>query len=125
MKIDITKVLGVTKLTYLNYRTEEFNLWCVNMAEIYVIPIRVLQESNKLYTWYCQNWDARIEGVFLVEVQDFIEQGVVAPEHYLSIFKDIVISPYGLKRIYPSTILKQLKQAYYEKNAIKRANNKL
>lgn len=114
MQIQINKILGQNQLQYINYTTGLFNDWCEKLSNEFYVPARVLQVSPLLFNWFKNRFESRVVEAFLRDHQDYIMQGVVDPKHYMDLFQDYVSSPFGMDRIYPSVIIKDLKQNHYK-----------
>lgn len=107
----IAKLLGVSKLDFVNYQTQEFSIWCVMHAKKNFIPSRLLDTNEGLFNWYCGNWEVRLN-TFLDEHKDYIDAGVVNSDVYLDLFNDAV--PLALQKVYPTTLLEEIKKQHYE-----------
>jgi len=113
MEINIAQVLGINKLEYLNYRADQFNIWCTMVAEGIYLPKRILQESTSLYNWYCKTWDNQITYFFLPDTQVYLIAKIKDALAYQSLFTSEVVTP--IQKIYPSAIIDQLKKEHYAK----------
>lgn len=107
----ISKLIGVSKLDFVNYQSQEYANWCVTYAQKNFIPSRLLDINEALFNWYCLNWDNKLK-LFLNENKDYIEAGVVDEDSYFRLFYDCV--PKSLLLVYPTTIIERIKKQHYE-----------
>jgi len=114
MQVQIFKIIGLNQLQYLNYTTGLFNEWCEKLSNDFYVPMRVLQTSPLLFNWFKNRFESRVVEEFLRDHQDYITEGVMEPARFFELFKDYVDSPFGMHRIYPSAIIKDLKDAHYK-----------
>lgn len=114
MKIQITNIIGLNKLQYINLVDGQFNDWCQHISSVFYVPMRELQKNSSLYNWFLMQWDKRIVTPFLIENEPYIMAGVKDPETYYGLFCDKLNTPYSLKRIYPSVLIKNIKNEHYK-----------
>ncbi|HCY83160.1 MAG TPA: hypothetical protein DHV22_16935 [Xanthomarina gelatinilytica] len=76
--------------------------------------MRELQKNAALYNWFIKQWDKRIIETFLTENKVYIMAGVQDPKTYYDLFLDLLNTPYSLKRIYPSVLIKSIKKEHYK-----------
>lgn len=115
MKVQIQKILGTSKLSYINFVDEQFSDWCTPIANSFLIPHRALVTNTQLYNWFINNWETRVVYPFLTANSTYITAGVVAPRDYQILFNDEIEKDSGIYHIYPSVIIKQIKQQHYAK----------
>ena len=115
MKVEIQKILGMSKLDYVDFVDEQFHDWCYPISRTHFIPRRVLLVNSQLYHWFLENWDKRVVIPFLNANADFIKAGIVSPEHYQILFNDAIESDSGIYYIYPSVLIKNIQKLHYEK----------
>lgn len=114
MQIEIYKVLGLNKLQYINMVDGQFNIWCAHLSNVFYVPMRELQKNTKLYNWFVQQWTKRIVNVFLEQNQEYILAGVQDSKTYFDLFIQVLNSPYSMHKVYPSAIVKNIKQEHYK-----------
>lgn len=107
----VAKLIGVSKLDFVNYQSQEYADWCVAYAKKNFIPSRLLDTNEALFNWYCANWNNKLK-LFLNDHKDFIDAGVVDNDAYFHLFDDYV--PKALLEIYPITLLERIKKHHYE-----------
>lgn len=115
MKVNINRILGVSKLEYINFVDMQFSDWCQPIAKTHFVPNRELTTNTQLYNWFIENFDKRVVMPFLNDTAVYIEAGIVSPAHYLALFNDQLLAASGIYSIYPSVLIKQIKTTHYEK----------
>ena len=123
MKVEIYKILGMSKLAYADFVNKQFNDWCMPVANSHYLPQRELLINQQLYNWFITNWDKRIVIPFLIENEMYIMAGVVAPEHYQILFNYLIEATTSIYHIYPSVIIKKIKKAHYDKISVNKQNH--
>lgn len=115
MEVTIYKIIGITKLAYINYVDEQFNDWCGPIAKAQFLPKRVLVTNTQLYSWFIENYEKRTVVPFLADNASYIEAGVVSPKHYFDLFKSHHLDSDGIYSIYPSVLIRKIRTSHYEK----------
>lgn len=115
MKIIIYRIIGISKLAYINFLDDEFAAWCQPIAKAFFLPKRVLITNTQLYNWFVSNYENRTALPFLKENANYIEAGIVAPNRYFDLLKAKLREETSLSGIYPSVLIKQIKKAHYDK----------
>lgn len=119
--LKITNILGINKLEYLNYKTDQFNSWCTNAAEGIYIPKIDLQTNAALLAWFSYEWDKQINYFYLPDIKEYLEANIVDPEAYQKLFVCEVVTP--IQKVYPSAIIDRLKKAHYAKINSRKENS--
>lgn len=122
MKVVIYKVLGLTKLGYINYVDRQFNDWCGPIAAAYYLPLRELTANVQLYNWFMANFNQRVITPFLKDTETYIMAGVEAPDIYMDLFNENLLSETGIYSIYPSAIINNIKKHHNEKTIASKEN---
>lgn len=113
----IRKALGnITLLNYENYREAYFNRWCHKYAVLFAIPLKEMVSNDYLQNWYQDQWLQKVELAFYMEYQEYLEEGVDAPDRFMDYFFEY---PPKLEKHYPKTLLNMIKKDNTAKKLVK------
>lgn len=115
MIIEINQLIGLNKLQYQNMVAKYFNQWCEQLSHIRYVPMRDFQNNSQLFNWYAQQWERYMVTPFLEENKGCIKDGLRDTKLYFDLFISIVDSKDNkMNAIYPSTIVKTIKNQHYK-----------
>lgn len=114
MKIDIYRVLGLSKLSYQNYVTNFYNIWCDHISGKIYVPAWELQKSTSLYNYFLTTWDEKVIIPFLKQNSEFLKAGIVDAKAYFDLFETHLLETNHFTNKYPSAITNKIKEDHYK-----------
>ena len=114
--MDIRAIFHISKLDFMNYKTQQFNLYCQKYSYEYYVPQSVFQENKPLQNWYTAQWNAFAEN-WEKEYKVYIDEKVNAPFLMFQYYDEDVAKE--ILKFYPKVILKEIRNEHYNELKIK------
>jgi hypothetical protein len=108
--MEIYKLLEINKIDFINFQTQQFNLFCELYAKEYFVPERVFQTNEMLFNWYCNMWKTACFR-FQKDVETYVKEGIKDAKSYTSLFRDAVLE---IPKHYPGAILEEITKKHYK-----------